>query len=548
MQSCNQKGNCEEECRSYSEGDNQMADFDLTEDNSDQIRRDDDGSLVLDQSEANFTFLWAANSEEGTVSKIDTRTGHEMARYVTALPNVANDIPSPLQHCSFPEGNNPGEGNCPSRTAVDMQGNVWVANRAFGHQGSVTKILNRCQDKNHNGEIDTSSDVNGNNIIDLNNPDEFLGVNDECIEFTIPIGSPGAVPRALAIDPFAPRRNVGSVWVGAWVEQKFYRVDNQSGEILEIVDVPIHPYGAVMDRHRRLWSTDGGGGSDGLIAIYSSTDPVLAPSDVSPVYPFRNTIGCQGSYGVAVDSNDRVWVGGYPCEAAYRFDPDSESWLTVQLPRGTGVGRGIAVSRDGWVYQGHSWTTDNYLVAKVSRFRIEDGSQIQVWDLPGNQGTIGVGLDFQENVWAINEASSNATRINTETGAMDSFPTGQGPYTYSDFTGYQLRTFTAAMGSYTTMTEACQTQGVAGQWQTLSWEADTPPGTAVQVQVRTAEHVNQLAGAEYYGPWNRSPVDLHAAGVPDGNVIEIYVQLSTEEDGLTPRLWSVDVSWTCPFL
>ena len=54
--------------------------------------------------------------------------------------------------------------NNPSRTAVDFNGDIWVANRAFGGQSSVTKIANdltECADRNGTPGLQTSSDVNG---------------------------------------------------------------------------------------------------------------------------------------------------------------------------------------------------------------------------------------------------------------------------------------------------------------------------------------------------------------------------------------------------
>ena len=59
--------------------------------------------------------------------------------------------------------------NSPSRTGVDWNGDLFVANRAFGGQSSVTRIANdfaRCVDRNKNGKIDTSSDTNGNGSIE----------------------------------------------------------------------------------------------------------------------------------------------------------------------------------------------------------------------------------------------------------------------------------------------------------------------------------------------------------------------------------------------
>ena len=52
----------------------------------------------------------------------------------------------------------------PGRVAVDSNGDVWIVNRAFGHQGTLTKFsgdLSHCIDRNNNGVIDTSFDKNG---------------------------------------------------------------------------------------------------------------------------------------------------------------------------------------------------------------------------------------------------------------------------------------------------------------------------------------------------------------------------------------------------
>ena len=108
-------------------------------------------------------------------------------------------------------------GNCPSRTAVDLQGAVFVANRAFEHQGTVTKIAgfaDDCVDRNGDGEIQTSHDVNGSGQIESYVDGEFLGQDDECLLWTVDAGGPGGVPRALAVAAD------GSVWVGLHGESR----------------------------------------------------------------------------------------------------------------------------------------------------------------------------------------------------------------------------------------------------------------------------------------------------------------------------------------
>jgi hypothetical protein len=87
-----------------------------------------------------FSYIWIANSVEGTVSKIDTFTGVEVGRYVTG-----------------PDTSGLGDANNgPSRTSVNLYGDAAVANR----NGGVTKIAARledCPDTNGNGVADTST-------------------------------------------------------------------------------------------------------------------------------------------------------------------------------------------------------------------------------------------------------------------------------------------------------------------------------------------------------------------------------------------------------
>lgn len=71
--------------------------------------------LQLNKSAEVFPYIWIANAGEGTLSKIDTRTGQEIARYRTG----------------------PDSSTSPSRTAIDKEGNCWVANRG---NGTVVKI------------------------------------------------------------------------------------------------------------------------------------------------------------------------------------------------------------------------------------------------------------------------------------------------------------------------------------------------------------------------------------------------------------------------
>ena len=142
-------------------------------------------------------------------------------------------------------------------------------------------------------------------------------------------------------------------------------------------------------------------------------------------------------------------------------------------------------------------------------------------------------------------ATGNASKLNPSTGDVSTYPTGSGPYTYSDFTGYTLRNFTAPQGTFRRVFAGCPDQEQA-TWLTLEWEADTPVGTSVVGRVKSVFDLEELATAPSYGPFDSTPADLRAVPVPPGKFLEVEMTLSTDTPGVTPVLWSVRATWTCP--
>ena len=518
-------GNCDETCSDEGVGVDEANDWDLGEDSS-GIAVNDRGGLELTTDDSRFDFVYIANSDEGTLSKLDARTGDEVARYISAR-RVDDDMPS-----------NPAK-NCPSRTAVDLRGNVWVANRAFEYRGSVTKIGHRdCLDGDDDGESETSHDADSNGRINRNDSNEFFGEADECILFTVTVGGVDGIPRALAIDPFNPR-GIGSVWVGNWNEQRYYQLEADDGELVNTVDVPHRPYGAVMDSQATLWSATKLDAEHALVSIDAET------AEVTGVYGIESRNGCANSYGVSIDRDDNVWLAGRECGCAFRYTPSTGQWMTVDFGVPGAKGRGITADRDGWVYVGISNNSQG-TVGQIARFRSDDGSQLNVFNAtPDGKGTIGVGMDYEGRVWGVNRSTDNAVRLDPQTGSMQFFPVGNGPYTYSDFTGYTLRNFTAPQGSYYRVFTGCPQRETA-KWHKLFWEADQPAGTEVYAFVKTADTIGDLVTATRFGPFESSPADLRAAGVPDGRYLEVEMVLASDEAGISPILWSVSVAWSCP--
>ena len=117
--------------------------------------------LQLSQAMTTLPFIWVPN-QNGSVSKIDTRTGDELARYRVS-PHASQ----------------------PSRTTVDLRGNCWVGTR---DAGTVVKLgLEEAGkgvgwiDRNGNGVCDTSRDTNSDG--DITGAELLAWGDDECVLF-----------------------------------------------------------------------------------------------------------------------------------------------------------------------------------------------------------------------------------------------------------------------------------------------------------------------------------------------------------------------------
>ncbi len=176
------------------------------------VETEPDGSLRLAQTRSERSFGWIANTAFATITKLDLRNGNQSAEYDAVLLDGTNHA-RPIGERCISDPRSPQQGNCPSRTAVDLRGAVYIANRAFGHQSTVTKIAGLeedCIDRNGNGRIDTSRDMNGNGIIEEDVDGESLGQADECLLWTVDVGRDNGIARAIAVDAR------GFVWGGLY--------------------------------------------------------------------------------------------------------------------------------------------------------------------------------------------------------------------------------------------------------------------------------------------------------------------------------------------
>jgi hypothetical protein len=158
--------------------------------------------------------------------------------------------------------------------------------------------------------------------------------------------------------------------------------------------------------------------------------------------------------------------------------------------------------------------------------------------------SIGVGIDADGDPW-VNNYSGNAMRVNKTTGAITRTAQQKaGLYTYSDFTGYQLRKFTAPRGTFKKDMTGCDPQTT---WRSVTWDAEVPANTRLQLYVKVANTLADLnnSATTRYGPFELSPADLVTAGVPKGHYLRVEFVLLSSNGKSTPVLKSFNVVWQC---
>ena len=347
-----------------------------------------------------LSYAWIANSSQGTVSKINTKTAVEEGRYRVA-------------------------GGEPSRTSVNLQGDVAVSSR---DPGAVTKIRGnkeKCVDLNNNGVIDTSTGPN-----DI----KPLG-QDECVLWTKTISSPGytAGPRATAwdagvIDEWTcelleePR-----LWFGwrdgsgtAHIERR-----DTNGNLIKEVTYPgwgndFAPYGGAVNAKGDFFFV-------GLGALPS----LKVDAETYQITNLGNPPGgCK--YGMTLDYKGDVWVGGYCNQAVFHWNHENNQWTQISGSGGEWV---LGIMADG---NGNVWGAG---VSPCRLVQLDIDSKTYVKNniaLPGCSQPWGVSIDYEGNVWVVDKANK-AFKVHPETYQILAVVEGLvGPYTYSDMTGVAL--------------------------------------------------------------------------------------------------------------
>ncbi len=348
-----------------------------------------------------FSYIWIANSAEGTVSKINTQTGIEEGRYRTSAAGS----------------------DSPSRTSVNQYGDVLVGNRVGG--GAATKIAaisERCAERNGVPGIQTSA-----------GPTDVLPyLEDECVLWSTPLPIADNGPRGIAweggsIDPMTCENTVPNprVWVSyGGAAEEIYRLDGSTGAVLDHFTIAGGGgliYGGAVNAAGDLWFVNRGVNTltrvDAITLAYQS-------------WPIPGT-----PYGMGVDANGDPWVVTYAtgpgADHVFRFDVASATFADAG---GTGgYYRGMNLDREGRVWVGGNSPCRLAVFDAQTDTLINDNIP-----LPGCSTPVGVSIDHDGYVWVVDQ-NGTAYKVHPENYSIILTVAGLiGPYTYSDMTGSGL--------------------------------------------------------------------------------------------------------------
>jgi hypothetical protein len=463
---------------------------------------------LSDQTQA-FPFIWIAQSNRGTIAKIDTVTGQVLGEYRSAPEDAASGYPNP------------------SRTTVTKDGSVWSGNRniaAVVHVGVAETA--QCVDRNGNGVIDTST---GYGDVKAWPSGDATNAEDECILNYVPTYGDDA--RHLSVDA------AGYIWVGnywdsvyPWVH-RFNKIDGATGAVVQTQDNECGGYGGLIDGDGVIWSSTGGY----QLLRWDPDAPVVAGENPRcidiPVY------------GLAEDSHGNIWASDLGGGVVRKLS--SAGAVIGTFSTHVTYTQGLAISQDA-TGNDHIWLSSSLFEDSANPVSHLLGDGTWLGNVAGTgAGSTGVAVDAAGRIWTANINSSTAMRIDPDAGPLSTTPGFEGmrvgavdktvdfpatttaglslpsgnPYNYSDMTGSSLKGAPDS-GTWTALYDS----GVPGAtWGTVTWTATVPAGSSLAVNV--------VAGDDSSAFGAGTPVTNGSEFAATGRYVKITVVLNRAPGG-----------------
>ncbi len=354
-----------------------------------------DGMGMMDPE---FSYIWVANSGQGTISKLNTVTLVEEGRYQTRVDTNGS----------------------PSRTSVSLTGDVAVANR----NGGVTKVIAKHEncDEMNNGQpgLQTSSGKD----------DVLPWGEDDCVAWSTSFDNAVNANRPVAwtsglLNLQNCQVEEQKVWTSVSntsmsTSMRVIRLDGDDGSVEADFNVPevnvgsFGAYGGAVNSENDFWFIN-----------YSSPRMLVKVDYETLDYQTWPVPAAVCSYGFTVDSLDRPWIGAF-CEGSTMFDPETEEFTVLPGM----LGYGLQEDANGVMWLG------TFSPPGLRGIDIETLQEVKWIELPTNSSR-GVSVDFYGYVWFVDMADS-AFRVDTQAETWEIYNQLNGPYTYSDMTGWGL--------------------------------------------------------------------------------------------------------------
>ena len=366
-------------------------------------------------SELEFSYIWIANTNNSTLSKLNTQTMQEEGRYLTRQDAQGS----------------------PSRTSVTISGGaVAVANRS----GGVTKVIARHADcdplRNGQPGLQTSS-----------GKDDVLGWDqDDCVAWYTAF--PYTTQRPVAwgagkLNEVTCKYEDEKLWTGGcqegvdanvWVN----RLNGDTGVVEDSISITdfecssLSPYGGAIDSKGNFWMTNLVPGQDRMAMVDAETleFKVIIP----PITP----------YGMTVDTKDRPWLASWLATgqaSAARYDPLLDTW-DLATNNVAYVMSGIQEDAKGRMWMNY-WTYNNAMTGGIIYIDRETMQVSEPFEISQCERR-GLSIDLDGNVWTTGAGCNSAFRFNPDTKEVAVYDQLDGPYTYSDMTGWALQNNTCS--------------------------------------------------------------------------------------------------------
>lgn len=333
-------------------------------------------------------YIWIPNSADSTLAQIRTKDGTLVKLYTNSTPGFpANAF------------------NNNSRITLIPGGDVWVANRDNNYITWLEPKIGS-EEYQYGGHVDMGATGNRGITFDKDG--------------NIWAGTYGGSPGPDRIKVICAS---GSCGTGV-----------TKGTVLAILN-GVSAYGMIGDKYGLVWAQ-----AYGTVTSYKySAGNITVVSNTS----------VPGAYGIGMDNDSNIWVGRIGGGGVYKITRDSGGNITKNelFSSGLGTNTGVAASGDNKV-----WVA-GYSSNKVSVFNT-NGTFIANYDAGSTPH--GVAIDFDNNAWIVNmgggappgksvlnpspctAGSGSVTKYKSDGTYVGTYTTcGNGPYNYSDMTGFR---------------------------------------------------------------------------------------------------------------